>query len=224
MRTHLSSVRLRPLCTLLLAWAGITAIAAANDLRFSVSLEPAERIACGLPRLSSDQVAVLDAFVRRDTGTRGSSAPADPSKAPPSSAAFSQRLTAGERETAGLPTLTPTELAQLDASVERHQNARLARTLLAPPAFLSPSRQIVPAERKKEREIHGSFSLSYGMGSGGYSEKSGSMVLTLEDPAKGYSINVGYTETHIKGGTPYYLNRDPLYDRMYNPLSDPLRP
>jgi hypothetical protein len=50
------------------------------------------------------------------------------------------------------------------------------------------------------------------------------MVLTLEDPAKGYSISVGYTETHTKGGVPYYLYRDPLYDRVYNPLSDPLRP
>lgn len=223
-RTHSLPVRVPILLAVFLTWAGLAATAAANDLRFSVSLEPVERTACGLTRLSSDQVAVLDAFVRRDTGTRGSSAPADPTKGPPSSAAFSQRLTVGERETAGLPTLTPAELAQLDATVERHQNARLARTLLAPPSFLSPRRQIVPTERKTEREIHGSFSLSYGMGSGGYSEKSGSMVLTLEDPAKGYSISVGYTETHTKGGTPYYLNRDPLYDRMYNPLSDPLRP
>jgi hypothetical protein len=84
--------------------------------------------------------------------------------------------------------------------------------------------RIIPTERKKEREIHGSFSLSYGVGSGGYSEKSGSMVLTMEDPAKGYSVSVGYTETHTKGGVPYYLYRDPLYDRSRPLLDDPFRP
>lgn len=224
MRSAFLPGRLRTPFALLLAWAGLAASAAASDLRFSVSLEPAERTACGLARLTSDQVAVLDAFVRRDTGVRGRPGPVDPVKDPKPDATFSQRLTAGERETAGLPTLTPAELAQLDATIDRHQNARLARTLLAPPSFLSPRSQIIPTERKKEREIHGSFSLSYGMGSGGYSEKSGSMMLTLEDPAKGYSISVGYTETHTKGGVPYYLYRDPLYDRMYNPLSDPFRP
>lgn len=207
-----------------LALCGLAVTAAANDLRFSVSLEPAERTACGLNRLTSDQVAVLDALVRRDMGARLGPASADSGKGTKANATFSVRLTAGERETAGLPILSPAELAQLDAAVDRHQNARLARTLLAPPAFLSPRSAIIPTERKKEREIHGSFSLSYGVGSGGYSEKSGSMQLTLEDPAKGFSISVGYTETHTKGGAPYYLSRDPLYDRMYNPLSDPLRP
>ena len=76
-----------------------------------------------------------------------------------------------------------------------------------------------PTEAKKEREIHGSFSLSYGFGSGGYSEKTGSMVLTLDDPARRYSISIGYSESHIKGGSvyrdPFYLRDpfDPLYDR-----------
>jgi hypothetical protein len=195
----------------------------ANDLRFSVAIEAADRAACGLPKLTSDQVAVLDAFVRRDTAARGAT---NPDREPDARTApvFSQRLTPAERQTAGLLTLTPAELAQLDATVERFQGARLARTLLAPPSFISRRDRILLPERKKEREIHGSFSLSYGVGSGGYSEKSGSMVLTLEDPAKGYSISVGYTETHTKGGLPYYLSRDPLYDRMRSPLDDPLRP
>ena len=61
-------------------------------------------------------------------------------------------------------------------------------------------------------------------GSGGYSEKSGSMVLNLEDPVKGYSISIGYSETHTKGGVPYYLYRDPFYDRLRSPLDDPFRP
>jgi hypothetical protein len=74
----------------------------------------------------------------------------------------------------------------------------------------SPASRVTPTEAKKEREIHGSFSLSYGFGSGGYSEKTGSMVLTMDDPARRYSISVGYSESHIKGGHVY---RDPFYDR-----------
>jgi len=120
--------------------------------------------------------------------------------------------------------LTAAELARLDAAIDRHQNARLARALLAPPVFLARRNPIVPTERKKDRGIHGSFSLSYGVGSGGYSEKSGSMVLTLEDPAKGFSLSVGYSETHTKGGVPYYLYRDPLVDRPRLLPGDPLWP
>ena len=124
---------------------------------------------------------------------------------------------------AGLAALTESELAQLDAFIARHQASRLARTLLAPPSYISRAPRIITEEKKKEREIHGSFSLSYGMGSGGYSEKSGSMVLTMEDPAKRYSITVAYSETHIKGGNGYY--RDPFYDlpRATRP-EDPTRP
>ncbi|MBI5693597.1 MAG: hypothetical protein HZC55_26265 [Verrucomicrobia bacterium] len=182
--------------------------AAANDLRFSATLEKGDLADCGLPRLSSDQVAVIDALVRRDTLARGGTAA--PAKDRVAAAVFSQRLTADERRTAGLTLLSPAESARLDAAVERYQNARLARTLLAPPTFVSPRPNLVPTERKKEREIHGSFSLSYGIGSGGYSEKSGSMTLQYENPEKGFAVSVGYTETHTKGGVPYYLTRDPL--------------
>lgn len=198
----------------LLAFAG--AGAAPLDVRFSLTLNAEEKNASGLARLSSDEVAVIDALVRRDTTTRTASTPAGGS---PDS--FSQRLTAGERQTAGLPKLSATELPKLDAFVERFQSAKLARTLLAPPTYLARTSRVTPTEAKKEREIHGSFSLSYGFGSGGYSEKTGSMVLTMEDPARRYSISVGYTESHVKGG---YIYRDPFYrDPFYrDPFYDPL--
>jgi hypothetical protein len=66
-----------------------------------------------------------------------------------------------------------------------------------------------------------------GWGSGGYSEKTGAMTMTLEDPDKGYSITIGYSESRIKGGPMIY--RDPYYDPYYDvrrgPLvDDPLRP
>ena len=226
MRPSLLALSLSVRFAALLVFASAATASPADDLRFSVAIEASERAACGLPRLTSDQVAVLDALVRRDTLSRGCTSQSreaadDGAK---SAETFSQRLTAGERQTVGLAVLTTAELAQLDATVEHHQNARIARTLLAPPSYVARRDRITPTERKKEREIHGSFSLSYGVGSGGYSEKSGSMVLSLEDPARGYAISVCYTETHTKGGTPYYLSRDPFYDRTHPPLDDALRP
>jgi hypothetical protein len=163
----------------------------------------------------------------------GNSSSATDEKSKPPPATFSLRLTEGERATAGLPTLSAAEVAQLDAFVDRHQNARLARTVLAPPVFITKSR-LDPSETKKERQIHGTFSLSFGWGSGGYSERTGSMVLNFEDPAKGYAISIGYSESHIKGGhgvyrDPYYgdpfyrdpFERDALYrDDAYEPHRD----
>ena len=189
------------------------------DVRFSQTLNAEDRAAGGLARLTSDDVAVIDALVRRDTlGRVRSTAEGTP-------ASFSQRLTADERRTAGLAKLTEAELPKLDALVDRFQSAKLARTLLSPPTYLSRASRVVPSEAKKEREIHGSFSLSYGWGSGGYSEKTGSMILTMDDPARRFSITIGYTESHIKGGSIY---RDPYYDRydrdqLFDPLRDTLR-
>ena len=209
------SVWFRALAVMLagLAWVQ----AAPMDTRFSHTLNADERSAAGLTRLSSDEVAVIDALVRRDVTARSATSAE-------SAATFSGRLTADERRTAGLGKLGPDELPKLNAFVERFQAAKLARSLLAPPTYLSRASRVTPTEAKKEREIHGSFSLSYGFGSGGYSEKTGSMVLTMEDPARRYSISVGYTESHVKGGPMIY--RDPLYrDPFYrDPFYDPLRP
>jgi len=185
--------------------------AAPNDIRFSHTLNAEERDASGLSKLSSDEVAVIDALVRRDTVTRVSSAGTETE-----AATFSQRLTGDEQRTAGLSKLSQEELPKLNGFVTRYQSAKLARTLLAPPTYLARSSRVTPTEAKKEREIHGSFSLSYGMGSGGYSEKTGSMMLTMDDPARRFSITIGYSESHIKGGYGYpglYYDRDPFYDR-----------
>ena len=219
-----SGMRSRPLLLLAALLLLIVARLDAQDLRFSTTLSAADRSAAGLARLSSDQVAVIDALVRRDTVSRGSlSAQRGGEGSEKSAGTFSQRLGASERTAAGLAALSPLEIAQLDACVERHQAAKLARSLLAPPVYLTPRATVTPTEKKQEREIHGSFSLSYGFGSGGYSEKSGSMVLTMEDPARGYSISIGYSESHIKGG-PSYIYRDPLHDRARGLPPDDLVP
>lgn len=202
---------------LLLAAAGLapSGHAAGDDSRFSSSLNATDRAAAGLPKLTSDQIAVIDALVRRDTSRVAGSIAANATSTAEAAATFSQRLTADERRVAGLAGLSTAEIAQLDSLIARQQTARFARTLLAPPAFLArPSRTIEATEKKTERAIHGSFSLSFGMGSGGYSEKTGSMNFVFEDPARGLTISVGYSESHIKGGRdyreiPYALSRDP---------------
>src|SRR5690606_22045095 len=187
-----------------------TTMAASTPSRFSHTLNDEEKTGSGLTRLSSDEVAVIDALVRRDTAAQaGTTTSADSEKI---AATFSQRLTADERRTAGLPKLSAGELPKLDALINRYQNAKLARVLLAPPTYLARSRGVTPTEAKKEREIHGTFALSYGFGSGGYSEKTGSMTLRMDDPAGRYSIGIGYSESHIKGGHVY---RDPFYNRDY---------
>lgn len=202
---------LLPLLVLAAGLAG-TAAAADADGRFTRGLSGPEYNEAGITRLSDDQVAVLDALVRRDAAARtATSAPPDlPAK-------FSLRLTPDERRSAGLPSLNSSELARLDALVERHQAGGMARTLLGPPVFASPVSRLTPAETKKGREIHGTFSLGIGFGKGGYSERSGGMTLTMDDPDRRYSVTVSYSETRIK-------SPNGLYDYRADPvLTDPLR-
>ena len=188
--------------------------------RFSQLLATPDRAATGLDRLSSDQLAVLDALVRRDlvaqSAPRRTDAPAPPAR-------FSQRLTDDERRNAGLAALTEAERVRLDAFAERNASVTLARALLSPPTFVPLSVRARVAESAKSAgpEIHGSFTLGMGFGKG-YSEKFGGMTLTYEDPARGYALAFSYTESHIKGAAPFYL-RDPLHDPVDLPRFAPER-
>ncbi|HWL17045.1 MAG TPA: hypothetical protein VNR00_15660 [Opitutus sp.] len=178
-------------------------------MRFSQSLPAEEFASSGLARLSSDQIAVLDALVRRDiaqsrlparqTGTRR----------------FSERLSADERRNAGFDLLTEVEVGQLDGAVER---------LIAPPPAAagalatsgSSSAAVTSWKLRRDPQIHGSMTLVVGVGSHGYSEYGGGLVLTYDDPENRYAISVGYAEMHTKGGYPYRGYRDRFYGR---PLS-----
>jgi hypothetical protein len=190
---------------LLLVFAVITSgsTGAESGGRFSQALSVAERAELGLARLNSDQVAVLDALVRRDVAGRPGA------RAATEGTTFSQRLTADERRNAGIALMTASEVIRLDGLIDLHAASVLARQLLAPLPVAARARMLDPSETtaKNERKIHGEFSLGFGFGSGGYSERTGSMVLRLDDPARRYSIAVGYSETRIKGG-PMYLDGD----------------
>jgi hypothetical protein len=177
----------------------------ATSGRFSQTLSAAERTEAGLTRLSSDQIAVIDALIRRDLAAQSRPPRGDETPAP----RFSQRLTADERRTAGLALFTEPELVRLDSLAERNAAAVLARTLLTPAVFVSPGARLNPEGAKAAPEMHGSVSLSYGSGKGGYSEKTGAMTLRYEDPVHGFALAVGYSETHTKAPFPYRIGSDP---------------
>jgi hypothetical protein len=203
----LNSRILLAFCSCLLA--SITASFASDDVRLSRTLIPSEYAESGLKQLTSDQIAILDALVRRDTAASLRGRPAGETRA----VRFSERLTADERKNAGLTLLSESELVKLDEYV-----ARLTAPADSPSgsfaAGQSTYRPAISAKTlRRAPEIHGMISLMYGQGSGGYSERGGAMVLTYDDPS-GISLAVGYSEIRTKGGNGYYLRdyRDRYYD------------
>lgn len=203
----------------LLAVSTVSATAAeTRETRLSQNLTSTERSAAGFSRLSSDQVAVLDALFRRDAAAQLTPRRSD---APPLAARFSQRLTADERLTSGLTLLTEAELSQLDAFADRVSTALNARALLTPVAssYIPVSVRTRVAEAKIAPEIHGSFTLGMGFGKG-YSERFGGMTLTYDDPEHNLAVSFSYTESRIKGAIPYCV-RDPLLDENRFSRFDP---
>lgn len=171
-------------------------VGGAEDARFSQRLTPTEQAEAGFVKLSSDQLAVLDALVRRDEKMN-----AMPDATHPPPARFTQRLSSEERKSAGLDLLTEAELVRLDVLIGHYGSGNLSSLQSRPvttalqPELTSPS-----------PEIHGMISFTYGMGRGGYREEGGAVALSLDDPAHDFSLFVGYEEMRGKG---------PLLDRGY---------
>lgn len=177
-----------------------TSLRAADEARFTRSLGNEDFTAAGLNLLNSDQTAVLDALVRRDATKLAAMRPSQPRPD-----RFSDRITADERRTAGLDALNEPQLKLLDAKVQQFVSpAPLGQGGLASSGTF-PSSTIPSAKLRRELEVHGSISLMYGMGSHGYTEKGGAMVVSVEDPASGLALAVGYSEVHTSGGR--YLAR-----------------
>lgn len=185
---------------------------AQDDVRFSKALAPQEFTASGLSSLSSDQLAVLDALVRRDiAGSYRTSTS-------PRADRFSDRLSADERRNAGLETLADAERLQLDACVQRLIAPPPPSSSLVGPGSAGLANAVQSVKIRREPEIHGSVSLMVAAGSHGYSAYGGGMVLTYDDPANRFSVAVGYSEIHEKGD---YLWRD-CRGRPFRGLGDPL--
>ncbi len=200
----------RAMLLLIALFAAATASAAdpspaPREIRFSQTLTAAERAASGFDHLTSDEIAVIDALYRRDIAAQA--APRRPN-APAPAARFSQRLSLEERRNAGFASLSESELAQLDAVVDRVAPAAIGRAaLLAAPTYVPLSVRARVVEARTAPEIHGSFTVGMGFGKG-YSERFGGIELNYESPDKKLFISVSYSESHIKGSVPYYLARD----------------
>ena len=175
------------------ALSGLVIAAAASgwaqEARFSQQLTATDQTITGLEKLSSDQLAVLDALIRHDEKIH---AELDAAQRPP--ARFSQRLSTDERKSAGLDLLTEAEMVRLDAFVAQYEAG--GPPLVAAESATTP----LPSELKGPApEIHGMISFTYGTGRGGYSEKGGTMLLNYDDPAHGISLLVGYGQMQSNG-------------------------
>jgi hypothetical protein len=170
----------------------LTAIAPCSqgqDGRFSRTLTASEQTDAGLVRLSVDQLAVLDALIRRDEKIN-----ATPDAAHPAPARFSQRLSPEERASTGLDSLSETELTRLDAFLQQRASGNVSPLVSKPARPALQSEPSAPAP-----EIHGMISFTFGGGRGGYREKSGFMMLDYQDPAHGLELLVGYGESRVSG-------------------------
>lgn len=170
-----------------------------ENTRFSKTLSSTEVATAGLAELSSDQVAILDALVRRDIAQSEFVAKT------PRAARFSERLSADERRNAGLDVLNDNQRAQLDASVQR---------LIAPPPTTETSSTasfgttgranaasgVRSVKIRRDPEIHGSMTLMVAVGSHDYTAYGGGVVLTYDDPANKFALSVAYSEVRSKGG------------------------
>jgi hypothetical protein len=194
----IAACRILPLLVFgLLATLAAPASGAADDVRFSASLTPAQRDRTGLSQLADDNVAVIDGLVRQDeAASKFKDNPVDHTR-------FSARRTARERELAGLDRLTPAQLGQLDTLVGQ----RISGTAPAPDGEVAAAgvSTVRPTAAHRSLEIHGEVSFTYGWGKGG-SFSGGGIVLSYVDPLDRYAVLVGYSEFHGKGLLPCYYS------------------
>lgn len=187
-----------------------------TEPRFSSTLSPTQRAETGLDRLTTDNVAVIDALVRIDTA-----AVVRVARNNIRTTRFSERRTAHERDIAGLDQLAPEQLRKLDQFVALRIPAPPTDADLAYASVRLDSTTPVPTVKKPSPEIHGSVSLTYGWSKYG-SIRGGETNVTYVDPRKRYSVTVGYSEYRGNGLAPYpygspYLSPYSAANRYYPP-------
>lgn len=177
-------------CFTLLLGAATLAHGAEPDARFSQTLVPETRNAAGMAKLTSDEIAVLDALVRRDATQVASQASSAPT--------FSQRLTVDEYRAAGLGRLTAPELVHLDAAVASREADPAAPTAV----LSSPGMRVTAADVRDSApwkpEVHGEVFIEFG-GGRGFSTRGGGVTLTIDDPTHRSTLSLGYAEWRARG-------------------------
>lgn len=173
-------------------FAAAPVVVRGEQTRFSRTLSATEFKEAGLQRLSSDQLAVLDALVRQDAQFVAESAPGKPP-----AAQFTERLATDEAHAAGINLLSGAQRARLNAFVSRYENAERSD-----PSPGSGRSGFDPDFGDPGPEVHGMVSLTYGVGAGGYHEMGGAMAVSIDDPAHGVSLMFGYGESRGRGPWP----------------------
>jgi len=147
----------------------------AADLQFSASLSAAQKAEAGLDHLSADQVAVVDALVRRTAPT------ADQDKTSATALPFSQRLADTERAAAGLDRLSASELSRLNALVVEQTAAEPTKSV---PTFKAD-------DWAHRLTVHGSVTLGIA-GGHGFSSRFAEGEVEVFDPVTGMRVTIGY--------------------------------
>jgi hypothetical protein len=172
--------------------------ARAGELSFTAGLTSAERASVGISKLSSSQIAVLDALVAQDVTT------AHQGGVTGFSTDFSVRHWDGERDAAGLDRLSASERASLDTLAARaiatgpSPDEAFSYTppkVLPPPAPASESVVSTP----KKAEVHGDVSFTVGAGSHGSSFYGAGMDVSVTDPTGRFTVGVGFDTFRGKG-------------------------
>ncbi len=185
--------------------AGLLAVATrlpAAEGGFVATVPSDQQLAAGLTGLSVSERQALDQLVavELDLARHGGSGEL--------AGTFSSRRSQPELKSTGLDRLTPPELAKLDELVAA---ALAARPKPKERPRIRDSDVFNPAPKP---EIHGSFSLTYGRGSGGRSFHGSSFEVNYFDPAKGFGLYVGVANISGKG---FYYGYPDYYDSPYYP-------
>jgi hypothetical protein len=201
--------------------------ATAESKRFSQTLTTEQRVATGVERLNSDQVAALDALVRLNINQSAADAQKAERAAKTSGAtdaaatvpaalpvAFSQSLSTDQRRAAGLDGLTAGEQTQIDTLVAAQTPGALHYEPAAPKAVEAV--QFFP----NRFEVHGEVGLSLGFGSGGYSSREAWLTSTLLDTVTGTELSVTVATGNEKWKHGYPCRYD--WDDVSLGLSAPL--
>jgi len=165
--------------------------------RLSDSIDDAQRAACGLTRLSADQVACVDAIVDRELRL------AKQGNTKAFAKSFTTRRTDSENAATGLPALSPAERQALDDLVA----GRLAALRdPAPSGKTHATAGTAPdsiAFAPRKLEVHGTASVWVGSDFRGGSMYGGSLVTTLSDPSGKWALTLGYAHSRGNGMYPY---------------------
>ena len=175
--------------------------ASATDIRFSTGLSPAQKVESGLDHLTPEQIAVIDALVRRTAPS------SDESNGLSAALPFSQRLAVTERAAAGLDRLSPGELGRLDALV--------AEQIAVPPTKSVPA--YVADNWAQRLKVHGA--VTFGIGGGhGYSTRFAESEVEIYDPVTGMRLTVGYGTSRDKfSGPASWTYRRPMESGFQRP-------